>query len=72
MKGRVTSSKNRKFFIAVMKGALDVVKKMLTTGRFMKLLWACVVLARVEKILAVGGGTRIGDGSRNVLFNSLF
>ena len=72
VKGRETSSENRKFFIAVMKGALGVVKKMLTNGGFVKLLWACVVLARAVKTLAVGRGTRIGDGSRNVLFNSLF
>ena len=55
-----------------MKGALGVVKKILTNGGFVKLLWACVVLARAGKTLAVGRGTRIGDGSRNVLFNSLF
>ena len=72
MKRRATSSENRKFFVAVMKGALGVVKKMLTNGGFVKLLWAYVVLARAEKTLAVGRGTRIGDGSRNVLFNSLF
>ena len=72
VKGRATSSKNRKFFVAVMKGALDVVKKMLTNGGFMKLLWACVVLSRAGKTLAVGRGKRIGDRSRNVLFNSLF
>ena len=72
MKGRATSSENRKFFIAVMKGALGVVKKMLTNGGFVKLLWVCVVLARAGNTLAVGRGTRIGDGSRNVLFNSLF
>ena len=58
MKGRVTSSKNRKFFVAVMKGALGIVKKMLTNGRFVKLLWACVVLARAERLwqLAEAGG----------------
>ena len=72
MKGRATSSENRKFFVAVMKGALGIVKKMLNNGRFVKLLWACVGLARVGKTLAVGRGTRIGDGSRNMLFNSLF
>ena len=72
VKGRATSSENRKFFVAVMKGALGVVKKMLTNGGFVKLLWACVVLARAGKTLAVSRGTRIGDGSRNVLFNSLF
>ena len=45
---------------------------MLTNGGFVKLLWANVVLARAGKTLAVGQGTRIGDGFRNVLFNSLF
>ena len=72
VKGRATSSENRKFFVTIMKGTLGVVKKMLTNGGFVKLLWACVVLARAGKTLAVGRGTRIGDGSRNVLFNSLF
>ena len=72
MKGRATSSEKRKFFVSVVKSALGVVKKMLTNGGFVKLLWACVVLARAGKTLAVGRGTRIGDGSRNVLFNSLF
>ena len=55
-----------------MKGTLDVVKKMLTNGGFVKLFWACVGLASAGKNLAVGRGRRIGDGSRNVLFNSLF
>ena len=72
MKRRATSGENRKFFIAIMKGALRVVKKMLTNGRFVKLLWACVGLARAGKTLAVSRSGRIGDGSRNVLFNSLF
>ena len=62
MKGRATSSENRKFFVAVMEGTLGVVKKMLTNGGFVKLLWAYVVLARAGKTLAVGRGTRIGDG----------
>ena len=72
MKRRPTSSESRKFFVAVVKSALGVVKKMLTNGRFVKLLWACVGLARAGKALAVVRGRRIGDGSRNVLFNSLF
>ena len=72
VKRRATSSENRKFFVAVVKSALGVVKKMLTNGGFVKLLWACVGLARAGKTLAVVGGRRIGDGSRNVLFNSLF
>ena len=72
MKRRVTLIENRKLFVAVMKGALGVVKKMLTNGGFVKLLWACVGLARVGKTLAVGRGMRIGDGSKNVLFNLLF
>ena len=55
-----------------MKGALVVVKKMLTNGGFVKLLWAYVGLARAGKALAVVRGRMIGDGSRNVLFNSLF
>ena len=33
VKGRATSSENRKFFVAVMKDALGVVKKMLTNGQ---------------------------------------
>ena len=72
VKGRATSSENRKFFVAVMEGTLGVVKKMLTNSGFVKLLWAYVVFARAGKTLAVGRGTRIGDGFRNVLFNSLF
>ena len=71
VKGRATSSENRKFFVAVMEGTLGVVKKMLTNSGFVKLLWAYVVLARAGKTLAVGRGTRIGDGFRNVLVNSL-
>ena len=71
MKGRATSSENRKFFVAVMEGTLGVVKKMLTNGRFVKLLWAYVVLARAGKTLAVGRGTRIGDGFRNVFFKNV-
>ena len=72
MKRRATSSENRKFFVAVMKSALGVVKKMLTNGGFVKLLWAYVGLTRAGKALAVVRGRRIGDGSRNMLFNSLF
>ena len=72
VKRRATSSENRKFFVAVVKSALGVFKKMLTNGGFVKLLWAYVNLARARKTLAVGQGRRIGDGSRNVLFNSLF
>ena len=49
MKGRATTSENRKFFIAVMEGTLGIVKKMLTNGGFVKLLWAYVVLARGRK-----------------------
>ena len=72
MKRRVTLSKNRKFFIIVMKSALGVVKKMLINGGFLKLLWAYVGLARAGKALLVVQGRRIGNGSRNVLFNLLF
>ena len=36
----------------------------------MKLVWACVGLARAGKTLAVRRGRRIGDGSRNVLLTS--
>ena len=68
MKRRATSSENRKFFVVVVKSALGVVKKMLTNGRFVKLLWAYVGLARAGKAFAVVRGRRIGDGSRNVLF----
>ena len=53
VKGRATSSENRKFFIAVMEGTLGVVKKMLTNSGFVKLLWAYVVFARAGKTLAV-------------------
>ena len=67
VKGRATSRENRKFFVAVMEGTLGVVKKMLTNSGFVKLLWAYVVFARAGKTLAVGRGTRIGDGFRNVL-----
>ena len=55
MKRKTTSSENRKFFVAVVKSALGVVK-MLTNGGFVKLLWACVGLARAGKTLAVGRG----------------
>ena len=72
VKRRETLSKNRKFFVVVVKSALDVVKKMWTNGGFIKLLWACVGFARAGKTLAVGQGRRIGNRSRNVLFNSLF
>ena len=55
-----------------MKSALGVVKKMLTNGGFVKLLWECFGLARAGKTLDIGRNRRIGVGSRNVLFNSLF
>ena len=58
VKGRATSSENRKFFVAVMEGTLGVVKKMLTNSGFVKLLWAYVVFARAGKTLAVGRGNR--------------
>ena len=66
VKRRATSSENRKFFVAVVKSALGVVKKMLINGGFVKLLWACVGLARAGKALAVRRGRRIGNGSKNV------
>ena len=65
MKRRATSSENIKCFVAVVKSALGVVKKMLTKE-------IVVGLARAGKALAVVRGRRIGDGSRNLLFNSLF
>ena len=71
MKRRAISSENRKFFVVVVKSALGVVK-MLTNGGYLKLLWAYVGLARAGKALAVVQDRKIGDGSRNVLFNSLF
>ena len=72
MKRRATSRENRKFVVVVVKSALGVVKKMLTNGGFVKLLWTYVGLARAGKALAIVRGRRIGDGSRNVLFDSLF
>ena len=72
MKGRATSSENRKFVIVIVKSALGVVKKMLTNGGFVKLLWANVGLARTGKALAVVRGRRISDGFWNMLFYSLF
>ena len=42
MKGRVTSSENRKFVAVVVKSALGVVKKLLTNDGFVKLLWTYV------------------------------
>ena len=70
---RATLSENRKFVVVVVvKSALDIVKKMLTNGGFVKLLWVNVGLARAGKALAVVQGRRIGDGSWNVFFNSLF
>ena len=50
-----------------MKSALGIVKKMLTNGRFVKMLWAFVGLARAGKALAVVRGKRIGDGSERVV-----
>ena len=51
VKRRATLIEKRKFFVAVVKSALGVVKKMLTDGGFVKLLWACVDknLARLWK-----------------------
>ena len=49
MKRRATLSENRKFFVAVVKNALGVVKKMLTNGGFLKLLSAYVGFARAGK-----------------------
>ena len=72
VKRRATSSENRKFVVVVVKSTLGVVKKMLTNGGFVKLLWAYVGLARAGKALAVVRGRRIGDESRNMLFDSLF
>ena len=72
VKRRATSSENKKFFVVVVKSALGVVKKKLTNGGFVKLLWAYVGLARAGKTLAVLRGRKIDDGFKNVLFNSLF
>ena len=72
MKRRATSSENRKFVVVVVKSALDVVKKLLTSGGFVKLFWENAGLARAGKALAVVRGRKIGDGSWNVLFDSLF
>ena len=52
VKGRATSSENRKFFVAVMEGTLGVVKKMLTNSGFVKLLWAYVVFALAKTTYA--------------------
>ena len=46
MKRRATSSENRKSFVVVVKSVLGVVKKMLTNGGFVKLLWAYVGYAQ--------------------------
>ena len=72
MKRRATSSENKKFVVTVVKSALGVVKAMLTNGRFVKLLWPYVSLARAGKALAVVRGRRIGDGSWNVFFDPVF
>ena len=72
VKRRATSSENRKFVVVVVKSALGVVKEMSANGGCMKLLWANVGLAREGKALAIVRGWRIGDGSWNVLFDSLF
>ena len=63
MKGRATSSENRKFFVAVMEGTLGVVKKMLTNSGFVKLLWAYVVF--------FGLGRKI-FGKKNLLLQAIF
>ena len=72
VKRRETSSENRKFIVVVVKSALGIVKKILTNGGLVKLLWANVGLARAGKALAVVQGRRIGNGSWNVLFDLLF
>ena len=69
---RATLSENRKFVVVVVKSALGIVKKVLTNGGFMILLWAYVGLARVGKALAVVQGRRNGNGSWNMLFDLLF
>ena len=69
VKRRAISSENRKFFVFVMKSALGVVKKMLTNGRFVKLLWAYVGLARANlqvlnlylQVLATMSQTLLGN-----------
>ena len=71
VKRRATSRENRKFFVVLVKDVLGVVK-LLNNGRFVKLLWAYVGLAKAGKALAIVRGRRIGDGSGNVLFDSLF
>ena len=53
VKRRATSSEIRKVFVVVVKSALGIVKKMLTNGGFVKLLWAYVGLARAGKALGV-------------------
>ena len=53
MNRKATSSENRKFVVVVVKSTLGIVKKMLTNGGFVKLLWANVGLARAGKALAV-------------------
>ena len=65
VKRRATSSENRKFVAVVVKSALGVVKKMLTNGGFVKLLWAYVGLARAGKALTVvrAGGLAIDLGT---------
>ena len=72
MKRRTTSNENRKLVAVIVKCALGVVKKMLINGGFVKLFRAYVGLAKAEKTLPVVRGRRIGDGSWNVLFDSLF
>ena len=49
MKKRANSSENRKFVVVAVKSALGIVKKMLTNGGFVKLLWENVGLARAGK-----------------------
>ena len=72
VKRRATSRENRKFFVAVVKSAMGVVKKMLTNGGLMKMFWAYVGLTRAGKVLAVERGRRIGDGAVLLLVDNFF
>ena len=59
VKGRATSSENRKFFVAVMEGTLGVVKKMLTNSGEIVVGVCC--FCKAGKTLAVGRGLVIWE-----------
>ena len=71
MKWSASSSEDREFVLIVMEGTLGVVKKMLTTGGFMKLSGTGVLTRAGKAFKGVWSG-RIGNRLWNLLFDSLY